>query len=138
LMQEEMSAAAAPAFLTEPVNRMLNADTIPEGYTSMEVYAKLSEHTGDPVEELEDAAEDPEALGVDPLRFDGIGDGQVKSVEVFLFPATYEFDEEMTAEQMLSAMIAKFNQTIEEIGFIEAVAQIPDPDPDFDPSALEG
>ena len=138
LMQEEMSAAAALAFLTDPANRMLNAVTIPEGYTSMEVYAKLSEHTGVPVEEFEAAAQDPEALGVDPLWFEGFGDRQVKSVEGFLFPATYEFDEEMTAEQMLSAMIAKFNQTIEEIGFIEAVAQIPDPDPDFDPSALEG
>jgi UPF0755 protein len=128
VMQEEMSAAAALAFLTDPANRMLNAVTIPEGYRSMEVYAKLSEHTGVPVEEFEAAAQDPE----------GFGDRQIKSVEGFLFPATYEFDEEMTAEQMLSAMIAKFNQTIDEIGFIEAVAQIPDPDPDFDPGAVIG
>ncbi len=136
IMQEEMSAAAALDFLTDPANRMLNAVTIPEGYRSMEVYAKLSEHTGVPVEDFEAAAEDPEALGVDPIWFEGFGDRQIKSVEGFLFPATYEFDEEMTAEQMLSAMIAKFNTTVEEIDFIERAAQIQDPDPDFDPASL--
>ena len=136
IMQEEMSAAAALDFLTDPANRMLNAVTIPEGYRSMEVYAKLSEHTGVPVEDFEAAAEDPEALGVDPIWFEGFGDRQIKSVEGFLFPATYEFDEEMTAEQMLSAMIAKFNTTVEEIDFIARAAQIQDPDPDFDPASL--
>ncbi|WP_051392980.1 endolytic transglycosylase MltG [Glycomyces arizonensis] len=134
-MQEEMSAASALAFLTDPANRMTDAVTIPEGFTSMEVYAKLSEHTGVPVEEFEAAAEDPEALGVDPLWFEGFGDRQVKSIEGFLFPATYEFDEEMTAEQMLSAMVAKFNETVADIGFIDKAAQIQDPDPDYDPGA---
>jgi UPF0755 protein len=136
LMQEEMSAASALAFLTDPANRMTDAVTIPEGDTSMEVFAKLSEHTGVPVEDFEAAAADPEALGVDPIWFEGFGDRQVKSVEGFLFPATYEFDEEMTAEEMLSAMVAKFNQTIEEIDFIEKAAAVEDPDPDFDPGAM--
>ncbi|MCH7231803.1 endolytic transglycosylase MltG [Glycomyces sp. L485] len=135
LMQEEMSAESALAFLTDPANRLLNAVTIPEGYRSFEVYAKLSEHTGVPVEEFEAAAQDPQALGLDPIWFEGFGDRQVKSVEGFLFPATYEFDETMTAEQMLSAMIAEFNSTIEEIGFIEKAAAIEDPDPNYDPSA---
>ncbi|GAB3659651.1 endolytic transglycosylase MltG [Glycomyces tarimensis] len=135
-MQQEMSGEAALEFLTDPANRMMNAVTIPEGDTSMEIYAKLSEHTGVPVEEFEAAAEDPEALGVKPLWFEGFSERQVKSIEGFLFPATYEFDEEMTAEAMLSAMVAKFNATIEEIGFLDKVAQIQDPDPDFDPSAV--
>ncbi|MCC3764305.1 endolytic transglycosylase MltG [Glycomyces sp. TRM65418] len=135
-MQAEMSAASALAFLLDAANRMTNAVTIPEGYRIFEVFTKLSEHTGVPVADFEAAAADPEALGVDPLWFEGFGDRQVKSVEGFLFPATYEFDDEMTAAQMLSEMIAKFNATIEEIGFLEDIQNIQDPDPDFDPSAL--
>ncbi|WP_100444951.1 endolytic transglycosylase MltG [Glycomyces xiaoerkulensis] len=137
-MQEEMSGAAALAILTNPENRMANAVTIPEGFTSMEVYERLSEHTGVPIEDFEAAAADPEALGVDPLWFEGFSDRQFKSVEGFLFPATYEFNENMTAEQMLTEMVAKFNATIEEIDFVDRVAQISDPDPDFDPGAVDG
>jgi UPF0755 protein len=135
-MQEEMSADAALAFLLDEANRMTNAVTIPEGYRKFEVFQKLSEHTGVPVADFEAAAEDPEALGVDPLWFEGFGERQVKSVEGFLFPATYEFNGEMTAEQMLSEMIKKFNETIDEIGFLEDIQNIEDPFPDFDPSAL--
>jgi UPF0755 protein len=136
LMQEEMSAASALAFLLDPGNRMTNAVTIPEGYRKFEVFQTLSEHTGVPVADFEAAAEDPEALGVDPVWFEGFSDRQIKSVEGFLFPSTYEFDEEWTAADMLSAMIAQFNAEIAEIGFLEDLQNIQNPDPGFDPSAV--
>lgn len=135
-MQAEMSAASALAFLLDEANRMTNAVTIPEGYRIFEVFQTLSDHTGVPVEEFKTAAQDPEALGVDPIWFEGFGDRQVKSVEGFLFPSTYEFDEEWTAAEMLSAMIEQFNKVIDEIGFLEDIQNIQDPDPDFDPSTL--
>lgn len=137
VMQEEMSAESALELLTDPANRMLNAVTIPEGYRSFEVYAALSEHTGVPVEDFEAAAEDPQALGVDPIWFEGFSDRQQMSVEGFLFPSTYEFDETMTAEEMLSQMVDRFNSTIEEIGFLEDLQNIEDPDPEYDPSQME-
>lgn len=137
LMEEEMSAASALEFLLDPANLYTNAVTIPEGFRIFEVFNRLSEHTGVPVEEFEAAAEDPEALGVDPLWFEGFSDRQFKSVEGFLFPATYDFDGEMTAAEMLSAMVAKFNATIAEIGFLDDLPNIPNPDPDYDPSAME-
>ncbi|WP_246039732.1 endolytic transglycosylase MltG [Glycomyces buryatensis] len=135
-LQEEMSGVAALAALLDPANRVAGGATIPEGFTSMEVYAQLSDFTGVPIEDFEEAAKDPEALGVDPLWFEGFGERQVKSVEGFLFPSTYDFNEDWSAEDMLKAMVAKFNQTIDEIGFLDALKDIPDPDPDFDPSAL--
>jgi len=136
-MEEEMSAAAALAFMIDPDNLTLDHVVIPEGKRSFEVYEILSAYTGVPVADFEAAAKDPEALGVDPIWFEGFSDRQVKSVEGFLFPSAYEFDETMTAEQMLTEMVKRFNETIEEIGFLDKLADIPDPDPDYDPSVME-
>lgn len=135
-MQAEMSAASALAFLLDEENRMTNAVTIPEGFRKFEVFTKLSEHTGVPVADFEAAAEDPEALGVDPLWFEGMDDRQIRSIEGFLFPSTYEFDEKWTAEDMLKAMVERFNTEIEEIGFLEDIQNIGDPDTGYDPCAL--
>lgn len=136
-MEEEMSAASALAFLTDPANLTLDHVVIPEGKRTFEIYEILSEYTGVPVADFEAAAQDPQALGVDPIWFEGFSERQVKSVEGFLFPSAYEFDETMTAAQMLSAMVARFNQTIGEIGFLDKLAQIEDPDPEYDPSIME-
>ena len=136
-MEEEMSAASALEFLTDPANLTLDHVVVPEGKRSFEVYEILSAYTEVPIEDFEAAAQDPQALGVDPIWFEGFSDRQVKSVEGFLFPSAYEFDETMTAVQMLTEMVARFNATIDEIGFLDKLAQIPDPDPDYDPSAME-
>jgi UPF0755 protein len=136
-MQEEMSAASALAFMTDPANLTLNHVVVPEGKRSFEVYEILSEYTGVPIADFEAAAQDPEALGIDPIWFEGFSDRQIKSVEGFLFPSAYEFDETMTAEQMLTEMVKRFNETIDEIGFLDKLADIEDPDPDYDPSAME-
>jgi UPF0755 protein len=136
-MEKEMSAAAALEFLTDPANLTLDHVVIPEGKRTFEVYEILSGYTGVPIADFETAAQDPEALGVDPIWFEGFSDRQVKSIEGFLFPSAYEFDETMTAEQMLTEMVARFNATIEEIDFLDKLADIQDPDPEYDPGAME-
>ncbi|MDA1359969.1 endolytic transglycosylase MltG [Glycomyces luteolus] len=118
LLQEEMSGAAALDHLTKPENRVVNGFTVVEGKTSFEIYAELSEKYGIPVEEFETAAKDPVALGVPEFWFENFESDQVVSIEGFLFPSTYEFDEGATATDMLKAMVAKFNSVIEEIDFV--------------------
>lgn len=120
LLQAEMSAAAALELLTKPENRIVNGFTVVEGKTSFEIYGELAEKYGIPVEDFEAAAADPVALGVPAFWFEDFETDQIVSVEGFLFPSTYEFDEGATAVDMLEAMVTKFNSVIDEIGFVEA------------------
>ena len=117
ILQEEMSAAAALEVLIDPSNRVVDGFTVVEGKTHFEIFAELSEEYGVPVEEFEAAAADPVALGVPEFWFENFETDQEVSIEGFLFPATYEFDEGDTAADMLGAMVAKFNETMEEIDF---------------------
>ncbi|MBO3734887.1 endolytic transglycosylase MltG [Glycomyces niveus] len=120
LMEEEMSAASALDHLTKPENRIVNGFTVVEGKTSFEIYAELSEKYGIPVEEFEEVAKDPVALGVPEYWFENFKTDQIVSIEGFLFPSTYEFDEGATATDMLKAMVAKFNAVVDEIDFKES------------------
>jgi UPF0755 protein len=123
LLQEEMSAAAALDVLTKPENRIVNGFTVVEGKTSFEIYAELSEKYGIPVEEFETAAKDPVALGVPEFWFENFESDQVVSLEGFLFPSTYEFDEGATATDMLKAMVTKFNSVVDEIDLVGAAEE---------------
>jgi UPF0755 protein len=120
LLQEEMSAASALAHLTDSNNRIVNGFTVVEGKTSFEIYAELSEKYGIPVGEFEEVAKDPVALGVPAFWFENFESDQVVSLEGFLFPSTYEFDETATATDMLSAMVKKFNSVVDEIDLVGA------------------
>ncbi|WP_026930583.1 endolytic transglycosylase MltG [Glycomyces tenuis] len=120
LLQEEMSAASALEHLVNPENRIVNGFTVVEGKTHFEIFAELSEKYDIPVEDFEAAAEDPVALGVPEYWFENFETDQVVSIEGFLFPSTYEFEEGATAADMLSAMVAKFNTVAEEIDLVGA------------------
>ena len=68
--------------------------TIPEGELSFDIFADLAKVTGLPVKQFNDAAKDPVALGVNPAWFTAKRDDgrkSMKSIEGFLFPATYSF-----------------------------------------------
>lgn len=95
-MLEEMPAADAFDRLLDPDNRVASGITIPEGQWRSEIYKKLSEGTGVPVKEYEQAEKSGE-LDLPP---------QAKGkVEGWLHPQTYEFDEDDTAVEQLNEMI---------------------------------
>jgi UPF0755 protein len=105
-MREEMSGQAALDLLLDPVSRLVSRVTVPEGLTAVATLTRLSEATGVPIEEFNAAAADP-ALGL-PAWTNG-------SIEGFLFPATYDFEPETSAAQMLQAMVARAEQAFAEL-----------------------
>jgi UPF0755 protein len=80
----------------------------------------MSKSTKIPVADFQAAAKDPIALGVPDWWFKrGDNKQTAKSIEGFLFPATYEFDPGVDAKTVLTAMVNKFNTVIGELKFAD-------------------
>jgi UPF0755 protein len=121
-LKKQMSAKNAMAALLDPKNRVTSGVTIPEGSTTMQIYALLSKATKIPVKDFQVAAKDPAALGVQSWWFNRRDHKAAqKSIEGFLFPDTYEFDPKMTADQILKTMVDRFNTQVGDLGFVDKV-----------------
>ena len=121
-LRKQMSAASAVALLLDPKARVSKGVTIPEGNTAKQTYDILAKATGIPVADFVTAGKDPIALGVPDYWFKRRDHKAVaKTVEGFLFPDTYEFDPKVTAAQILSTMVAKFNSVVGDLGFADTV-----------------
>lgn len=103
-LREQMSAAAAMAMLLDPTASLDTRVTIPEGYTSRQIFALLQKKTRFNATQFVAAARNPQALGVP---------AGIRSVEGFLFPATYDFVPSTTPEQMLQQMVATFTARVD-------------------------
>jgi len=97
----EMKSADAILALLDPANRVVTKVVIPEGKRVSWILNTLTTETGIPIADFEQAFARASELGL-PAYAGGNAEG-------FLFPATYEFVPGATAEQMISAMIARFN-----------------------------
>ena len=105
-LRSQMSAAAALDMLLDPASRVSVRAAVPEGLTVDETYQRLMEATGIPVEEFEKAAAG--GIGLPP---ESGGDP-----EGYLFPATYEFQPDVTAPEILTAMVARHTQAMDSVG----------------------
>jgi UPF0755 protein len=105
LMQEMNSADAVEALLgaTAIVGRV----TIPEGFRTEQVVARIAEETSFTEEELNAAIERAPELGL-PEYAEGFTEG-------FLFPATYDIRPDTTAESLIQMMINRFVQAAEDV-----------------------
>lgn len=106
-VRSEMKASDALALLLDPASRQSLRVALPEGRWVSETLAEISTDTGIPVEELQAALADP-ALGLPPEAGG--------SAEGYLFPATYDFDPDVTALEVLQAMVARHTQAMDELG----------------------
>jgi len=120
-----MPAKDALTLLLDPdKNRVVNGVTIPEGMITVDIYKKLSKETGIPVKDFQAAAKDPVKLGVPAVWFkrtDGHKAPKTKSIEGFLYPATYEIPPNPTATSVLKMMVQKFIDVTDDLAFLETV-----------------
>jgi UPF0755 protein len=110
-MRKHMSGAAALDQLLDPSSRLYSRVTIPEGTTAANTLQKIAEATGMPLADLQAAAANPAALGL-PAYANG-------SLEGFLFPATYDVQPGDTAADVLSAMVTRTVQALDQLGVPE-------------------
>ncbi|MFG2042724.1 endolytic transglycosylase MltG [Dactylosporangium sp. NPDC048998] len=121
-MRKQMKATAALALMLDPHSRLVNKVTLAEGLTWQDTFKKLAEATKLPYEDFENAAKDPKALGVGDVWYTRQdGKQRAPGIEGFLFPATYDLPPNLDAVAVLKLIVARFNQEIDKIGFIDTV-----------------
>lgn len=103
----KLSAANALKALQDPANKRENTLLIREGDTAQSIYKSLATLLKVTPEDVTAAAADPSAYGVKAATLEG-----------WLFPATYQFDEGTTPKQAIEKMVARTNQSL-------ADAQVP-------------
>lgn len=104
-LQQKMTAEAALKALEDPANRMENTVRIPEGSTVESALPRIVDGVGIPLEELQAAVKDPSAYGVEAERLDG-----------WLFPAVYTFDPGSSAKDVITRMVDRTRESLEEAG----------------------
>lgn len=107
-MRERMRAADALAILVDSGNRSVPTVTIPEGLWASEIFQRLSKATKVPVKNYQEAANNPDSIGL-PQQAKG-------NVEGYLFPSTYEFPADATATQQLSIMVKQALTELDKAG----------------------
>ena len=98
-LRKEMKASEAVAMLAANTGRVEYQVTVPEGYTVEQIVSRASGVTGIPASEFTKAKKDTKATGL-PAAAKG-------NYEGWLYPATYSFDPDVDATDILSQMIAK-------------------------------
>jgi UPF0755 protein len=111
-MREKMSGQAALARLLDPAARIQTDVTIPEGLRLGQVVDLLVEATGLPRKDFDRALQQPERLGLPPYA-EGDAEG-------FLFPATYTFEPDASALQILRTMVRRFDQTAAAVDLVRS------------------
>lgn len=106
-LANQMSAEAALDALLDPASKMENTFVIQEGLWARDALAAASAATGIPLEELQAAAADPQALGLP---------AEATSVEGFLFPATYTFGPDVTADEVIQTLVDRTFQSLDAAG----------------------
>ena len=104
-----MKASDAVAALLDRSRMVINRITIPEGLRNTVVLQRISEQTQVPVADLEATLANPSSLGLPPWA-----NGKT---EGFLYPSTYSYDTDPTAQEILSLMPAQFNSVTTELNF---------------------
>ncbi|MEU3169459.1 endolytic transglycosylase MltG [Streptosporangium sp. NPDC006930] len=115
------SRTTAPEVLTGQGSGETRAETritvtVNEGERLSRVLKDLSTATGKPLKEFERAAGDGEALGL-PDYAKGMLEG-------FAFPSTYEISPTSSADEILAAMVTRFNRAAEDGNLVDGARRV--------------
>jgi UPF0755 protein len=98
----QMSGSGALELMLDPSARVQSVVVVPEGLRADQVVARMSDGTGIPRRQLQAVLDQP-----GPLRLPPYAQG---SAEGYLFPATYTFDPDVTATEVLRALVDRFRE----------------------------
>lgn len=110
-LAKQMSAQAALIALQDPASKMENTAVIPEGTAEKDILPIVAEATKLPLADLQAAAANPAQYGVP---------AEAKTLEGFLFPATYTFTPGITAHDAIKTMVDRSFQALDEAGVAPA------------------
>ncbi|MFF1879220.1 endolytic transglycosylase MltG [Leifsonia sp. NPDC058230] len=110
-LAKRMSAQAALLALQDPANKVQNTAVIPEGTAEKDIIPILAAATKLPAADLQAAAANPAAYGLPP---------EAKTLEGFLFPATYTFTPGVTAQEAIKTLVDRSFQALDQAGVAPA------------------
>jgi UPF0755 protein len=113
-LQKQMTSEAALTALLDPANKMENTAQLREGLTVEQSLPLLAEGTGIPLEDFQAAVADSSVYGVTPDPDIVAAGGQ--PLEGWLFPATYTFNPDVTAEQVIQTLVDRTVQSLDAAG----------------------
>lgn len=106
-MARQMSARAALDALLNPASRLNKKVVVTEGSTLANVLPLIAANTDIPLADLKAAAANYQSFGLPP---------EAKTLEGFLFPATYQFDPGTTAQEALKKMVDRSFSALDAAG----------------------
>ena len=119
-LRQQMSGDSAVALMLDPISRADSRLVLPEGLRLTQTIEAATRASGLPLAEFEQVLENP---GVLPLP-----SWAEQRPEGFMFPATYDLVGDETAEQILSTLVARFDQSAVSLDLVaraEAIGRSP-------------
>lgn len=110
-VNKEASSLTVLGQITDVKNLVVTKVTVKEGLRIGTVLRVLSDATGVSLSDFETAAKDLPALGIPATE---------PSAEGYLFPATYDFDPDLSAAQILKIMVDRMYQDLDNAGVAKA------------------
>ena len=102
-LRKEMSSADAVNILSNPASAVLARVTINEGWRASVIFSALSKATGVEVSEFQALFKKPELFGLDSTLL---------NIEGYLFPATYAFEPDLTAKEIVQVLVDRMQQEL--------------------------
>lgn len=115
-LRQQMSGASAVALMLDPVSRADSRLVLPEGLRLPQTIQAAAEASSLPLNEFEQVVDNP---GVLPLP-----SWAEQRPEGFMFPATYDLAGDETAEEILSTLVARFDQSAVSLDLVARAEEI--------------